>query len=103
MKNVLVSFEAWEEVSLYDASCGQKLVGYQEICCHMIFDVKMDRQFTHNSCYVADSHTTDSPYSITYYIVFSRDSVRISFTLSDLNDIDIRASDIGNAYFNAKC
>ena len=46
MKNVCVAFEAWEEGSLEDARRGQKLVGYQEIRCHMIFDIKMDRQFT---------------------------------------------------------
>ena len=45
-ENVCVAFEAWEEGSLDDSRRGQKLVGYQEIHCHMIFDIKMDRQFT---------------------------------------------------------
>ena len=42
MKNFRVAFEAWEEGSLEDARRGQKLVGYQEIRCHMIFYIKMD-------------------------------------------------------------
>ena len=42
MKNVCVDFEAWEEGSLEDARRAQKLLGYQEICCHVIFDIKMD-------------------------------------------------------------
>ena len=65
MNNVRVDFEAWEEGSLDDARRGQKLVGYQEICCHMIFDINMDGQFTRKACYVAVGHTTDTPTSIT--------------------------------------
>ena len=32
----------------------------------------------------------------------SRESFRIAFTLAALNDIEIRAADIGNAYLNVK-
>ena len=98
MKNVCVAFEAWEEGSLEDDRRGQKLLGYQEIGYHMIFDIKMDRRFTRMDRYVAGGHTTDPPSSIAYSSVVSRDSVRIAFTLASLNDIDIRAADIGNAY-----
>ena len=66
MKNVRVAFEAWEEGSLDDSRHGQKLVVYQEIRCHMIFDIKMDRRFTRKARYVAGGHTTDTPSSITY-------------------------------------
>ena len=61
MKNFHVAFENWEKGSLDDSSHGQKLVGYQEIRCHMIFDIKMDGQFTSKAHYVAGGHTTD-PY-----------------------------------------
>ena len=101
MKNVCVAFEAWEEGSLEDARCGQKLVGYQEIRCHMIFDIKMDGRFTRKARYVASGHTTDPPSSITYSSVVSRDSIIIAFTLAALNGVDIRAADIGNAYLSA--
>ena len=98
MKNVRVAFEAWEEGLLDESRRSQKLVGYQEIRCHMILDIKMDGRFTGKACYVTSSHTTDPPSSITYYSVVSRDSVRIAFTLAALNNVDLRASDIGNKY-----
>ena len=103
MKNIRVSFEAREEVSLDDVRCGQKLVVYQEISCHMIFVINMDQRLTRNSRYVYGGHTTDPPSSITYSGVVSRDSVMIEFTLAALNDVEIRAADIGNSYLNAKC
>jgi hypothetical protein len=74
-------------------------IGYKWIRCHMIFDVKMD--FTRKARYVAGGHMTDPPASITYSSVVSRDSVRIAFMLAALNDIDVLATDIGNAYLNA--
>ena len=86
-----------------DARLGQKLVGYQEIRCDMIFYINMDGRFTRKACYVASGHTTDPSSSITYYSVVPRDSTRIAFTLLSLNSVEIRAADIGNAYLNAKC
>ena len=103
MKNVRVAFEAWEEGSLDDARCVQKLVGYQEIRCYMIFDINMDGRFTRKYHYVAGGHTTDTPSSIMYYSVVSRDSIRIAFTLATINSVEIRSADIGNAYLNKKC
>jgi hypothetical protein len=44
---------------------------------------------------------TDPPPSITYSSVVSKDSVRIAFLIPALNNIDILATDIGNAYLNA--
>ena len=49
------------------------------------------------------SHTTDTPSSITYSSVVSRDSIRITFLVAALSDLDIMAADIGNAYLNAPC
>lgn len=42
MKNVHPAFEHWDEGAIEDARNGKKLVGYQEIACHMVFDIKMD-------------------------------------------------------------
>jgi Reverse transcriptase (RNA-dependent DNA polymerase) len=67
----------------------------------MIFDVKMD--FTRKARFVAGGHTTDTPSSITYSIVVSRDSVRLVFLIAGLNDLDVLAGDVTNAYLNAKC
>ena len=38
---------------------------------------------------------------MTYASVVSRESVRISFLLAALNNLEILASDIGNVYLNA--
>ncbi|KAL7539628.1 hypothetical protein ACHAWF_006464 [Thalassiosira exigua] len=77
------------------------LRGYQEISCHIIFDVKTD--FTHKARFVANGSTTDTPSALTYSSVVSRDSIRIALLVAVLNDLDIFACDIGNAYLNAPC
>jgi Reverse transcriptase (RNA-dependent DNA polymerase) len=77
------------------------MIGYQEIKCHIIFDVKMD--FSRKARFVAGGHMTVTPASITYSSVVSRDSVRLAFLIAALNDLDILSCDIGNAYLNAPC
>ena len=57
--------------------------------------------FTRKERFVAGGHRTEAPMSITYSRVVSRDSVKIAFLVATLNDIDIMACDIGNAYLNA--
>ena len=103
MGKVRVAFERWDEGTLEQARDGKKLVGYQEIGCHMIFDIKMDGSFTRKARLVAGGHTTEAPASITYSSVVSRESVRLAFTIAGLNGLDICAADIGNAYLNAPC
>ena len=51
---------------------------------------------------MAGGHVTDPPESMTYSSVVSRESVRIIFLIAALNDLDILAADIGNAYLNAE-
>ena len=92
MKNVKVAFKFLEP--------GERVpVGYKWIRCHLIFDVKMD--FTRKARYVAGGHMTDPPSTLTYSSVVSRDSVRIGFLLAALNDLELLAADVGNAYLNA--
>jgi hypothetical protein len=67
----------------------------------MIFDVKMD--LTRKARFVAGGHTTETPTSITYSSFVSRDSVRIAFLSAALNNLDIIACDVSNAYLNAPC
>jgi hypothetical protein len=66
---------------------------YQDICCHIIFDVKMEN-FRFNARFVAGVHTTDTPHAMTYASVVSRESVRIELTLDALNDLDVKMADI---------
>jgi hypothetical protein len=44
---------------------------YQEIRCHMIFDVKVE-DFRRKARFVAGGHTTDTPHVMTYASVVSR-------------------------------
>jgi hypothetical protein len=70
---------------------------YQEIRCHMIFDINVE-YFRCKTRFVAGGHTTDNPHVVTYASVLSRESVRITLTLDDLNDLDVNMDDIENAY-----
>ena len=78
-----------------------QLRGFQEIKCHIIFDVKMD--FTRKARFVAGGHMTETPLSLTYSSVVSRESVKVAFLIAALNNLDIMSCDIGNAYLNVKC
>ena len=78
-----------------------QLRGFQEIKCHIIFDVKMD--FSRKARFVAGGHMTETPLSLTYSSVVSQESVKIAFLIAALNDLDIMSCDIGNAYLNATC
>ena len=97
MKNVRPAFEPWEK------DISDLPPGYQKITCHMIFDVKMGENFRRKARLVADGHKTQTPASLTYSSVVSRDSVRIALTIAALNDLDIMACDIQNAYLTAEC
>jgi hypothetical protein len=88
-----------QQVWIRDGTARGDFVGYQEIDCHMISDIKMD--LTCKARFMAGGHTTETPTSITYSCVISRDSVRIPFLIATLNDVDIMACDISNAYLNA--
>ena len=77
------------------------MIGYQEIQCHVMFDVKVD--FTRKAWFVDGGHTADTPGSITYLSVVSRDGVQLAFLIAGLNDRDVLlAGDETNAYLNAK-
>ena len=60
----------------------------------------MDGKFARKARFVASGYTTDPPASLTYSSVVYRYSVLISFALASLNDIDVWACDILNAYIN---
>jgi hypothetical protein len=93
MTNNRIAFQFLEDEELVP-------IGYKWICCHMLFDVKMD--FTRKARFVAGGHMNDPPASITYSSIVSRDSARFVFLLAALNDVNLLATDIGNAYLNAK-
>ena len=50
---------------------------------------------------VDGGHMTDTPKRQTYLSVVTRETVRIALTITALNDLDINAGDIMNAYLTA--
>ena len=74
-------------------------VGWSKESGHLVFDVKMD--FSRKARWVLDGHRSADPIGSTYAGVVSRDSVRIALTYAALNNIDVVASDIQNAYLQA--
>ena len=51
-----------------------KLVGYQQILGHLIFDVKLGENFRRKARFAAHGHKTEVPPSVTYSNVVSRES-----------------------------
>ena len=60
---------------------------FQEITCHIIFDVKLD--FTRKARYVANGAMNDAPVGLNYLSFVSRDSVITAFLVNALNDLYI--------------
>ena len=75
---------------------------HQYMKCHMIFDVKME-VFCRKARLVAGGHMTKAPATLTYASVVSRETVRIALLMAVLNDVDIWAADVFNAYITMPC
>ena len=99
MKNNRVAFEIYEG----DIEELVKEQRYTKIKCHLIFDIKMGENFRRKARFVAGGHMTETPSSLTYSSVVSRDSVRIALLIAALNDLNVMACDIQNAYLTAPC
>ena len=97
MWNIRPAFEVWEK------DIDEIPIGYQKICCHMIFDVKLGENFRRKARFVARGHTTKMPTSLTYSSAVSRDSVHIILLIAALNDLKVMTCDIQNAYLMADC
>jgi hypothetical protein len=95
MANVRTAFRIAED--------GEQIpIGYQQIRCHMVFDIKQE-DFRRKARLVAGGHTTEPPATVTYASVVSRESVRIALVLAALNDVEVKTADIENAYITAPC
>ena len=81
----------------------KKMIGHQEIGLYMIFDIKLGENFRHKARMVAGGTTTKTPSSITYIYVVSRYLVRIMLMIAALDDLDLQAADIKNAYMTGPC
>jgi hypothetical protein len=78
-----------------------QFICFQEIGCHIVFDIKMD--LTRKARFVAGGHTTTAPSSMTYSSVVLCDSVQLAFLIAALNDIDRMSCYLENTYLNAPC
>ena len=92
MTNVGIAFEILEDRESVPPE-------WTEATGHIIFDVKMD--LTRKARWVLDGHKTADPSHSTFAGVVSRESVRISLTYAALNDLEVWAADIRNAYLQA--
>ena len=95
MKSVQPAFE------LYEGNKEDLPPGYQQIKCHMIFDIKLYESFRRKTRLLGGEHTKTAPSAITFLSVVSKDSSRIALTILALNNLDILACDIQNAYQKA--
>ena len=77
--------------------------GFKYIGTHMIFDIKMDGNFTCKARLVAGGHNMSPTLYTTYSSVLTKESVRLEFLISGLDDLDIWTYDIVNAYLNDPC
>ena len=82
---------------------GELPPGFQRIKCHMIFDIKMGKNFRRKVRLVANGNEMEAPAALTYSSVVSRSSVRIALTIASMNQLEILACDIQNAYLTADC
>jgi hypothetical protein len=73
--------------------------GYKKVCTYLVYDCKHDGR--HKEWMVADGHLTDIPLESVYSGVVSLCGLGIVTFLSELNGLDLWATDIGNAYLDA--
>jgi hypothetical protein len=92
MFNVLIAFKILENHENLPA-------GYTKSSGHMVFNAKMD--FTRKARWVKDGHKHPDPESSSYAGVVLRQSVRIALIYAALNDLEVLAADIQNAYLQA--
>ena len=74
MAKVKIAWTATDGVSPEQARTRKEpsMIGYQEIRCHAMFDVKID--FTRKARFVAGGHMTETPSSITYSSAILRET-----------------------------
>ena len=89
MYNISVTFEILENEM-------RAPIGWKKTSGHLIWDLKID--FTRKALLVKDEHRIPDPKQSNYAGVVTRDSNRIVLTYASLNDLEVIAADIQNAY-----
>ena len=94
LRNVRVAFDLLKDGER--PPVGSKWIPY-----HFVFDVR--HTLERKARLVAGGHRNDSvPTYNRYSSVATRDSIRLGFLAAALNNLDVKVTDIGNAYLNAK-
>ena len=96
LKNVCIAFETYK-------GNPNKLVGYQEITGHIVFDIKPGIVFRRKARYFGDGHKTEPPAALAYSMVVSSDSMRIILTTAAINGLEVMGVDVKNAFLTAPC
>ena len=61
------------------------------------------KDFRRKDRLVAGVHMTETPKCMTYSSVVGQETVRIALTIDALNDLQVKAGDVINAYVTAPC
>jgi hypothetical protein len=93
----LVEYDTFRDLGHKDTA--PPPTGYKKIRTHLVYDCKHDGR--HKARMVADGHLTDIPLESVYSGVVSLRGLRIVTFLSELNGLDLWATDISNAYLEA--
>jgi hypothetical protein len=97
-KDQLVEYETFDDRG--HRSVAITPLGYKKITIHFVYAVKHDGR--HKSKAVAGGHLTETPTESVYSGVVSLRGVRLIVFLSELNELELWQTDIGNAYLEAK-
>ena len=93
MANVRVAFDILKD--------GDRVsIGHKQINCHLIYDVKIE-EFRRKDQLVAGGHMTETPKCMTYSSVVGQETLRIALTIAALNNLQVKAGDVMNAYVTA--
>ncbi len=95
MKNVQVAFDVLPDGVAPPSD-------HQDMKCHMIFDIRME-DFCHKVRLVARGHMTRAPATLTYASILLQETMWIALLMAVLNNVDIWAADVLNAYITAPC
>ena len=93
----LKDYECFKDVGIHGREPPPE--GYKKIRVHFIFDVKHDGH--HKAQCIAGGHLTDMPIDSIYSGVVSLWGLRMVAFISELNNLELWATDIGNAYLEA--
>ena len=96
---IYAELEQLDEYKTFRVSLEGVPQGYNKIRVHFVFDVKHDGR--HKARLVAGGHLTPEEAYMSYSSVASLRSMRLVMFASQLNDQELHAADIGNAYLEA--